>query len=57
MRFLARGGQVKEGVTVEKFNSTYYWKPVEETNFTVGIVVKAGDKDETLESQTIPSGT
>ena len=57
MRFLARGGQVEEGVTVEKFNSAYYWKPVEDTNFTVGIVVKIGDKDETLGRQTIPPGT
>ena len=56
-RFLARGGQVEEGVTVEKFNSTYYWTPVEQTKFTVGIVVKVGDKVETLGSQTIPSGT
>jgi len=36
--------------------SIYYWLPVEETNFTVGIVVAVGDKDETLGIQTIPSG-
>ena len=56
-RFLARGGQVEEGVTVKKFNSTYYWTSVEQTKFSVGIVVKVGDKDEILGSQTIPSGT
>ena len=48
---------MEEGVTVQEYSSTYYWKPVQETNFTVGIVVKVGDKDETLGSQTIPSGT
>ena len=30
--------------------------PVEETNFTVGIVVAVGDKDEMLGSQSVPSG-
>ena len=37
--------------------STYYWRPVEKTNFTVGIVVADGDKEEILSSQAIPSGT
>jgi len=55
-RFLAKGGQVNEGVTVVEIPSIYYWLPVEETNFTVGIVVAVGDKDETLGIQTIPSG-
>ena len=36
--------------------STYYWLPVEETNFTVGIVVAVGDKDEMLGNQAVPSG-
>ena len=30
--------------------------PVEETNFTVGIVVAVGDKDEMLGSQSVPPG-
>ncbi len=30
--------------------------PVEETNFTVGIVVAVGDKDENLGNQSMPSG-
>ena len=55
-RFLARGGQVNEGVTVVEISSMYYWLPVEETNFTVGIVVALGDKEETLGVQAIPSG-
>ena len=55
-RFLARGGQVEEGVTVATYRSTYFWGPVQHTNFTVTIVVKDGDKDETLDTQTIPSG-
>ena len=55
-RFLARGGQAEEGVTVATYRSTYFWEPVQHTNFTVTIVVKDGDKDETLDTQTIPSG-
>lgn len=55
-RFLARGGQVNEGVTVVELPSIYYWLPVEDTNFTVGIVVAVGDKDELLGIQTIPAG-
>ncbi|KAJ7392146.1 hypothetical protein OS493_013518 [Desmophyllum pertusum] len=54
-RFLARGGHVIEGVTVLELPSTYYWRQVEQTIFTVGIVVAVGDKDETLHSQSIPS--
>ena len=55
-RYLARGGKIKEGVTVLELPSTYYWRPVEKTNFTVGIVVADGDKEEMLSSQAIPSG-
>ncbi|KAL9960925.1 hypothetical protein ACROYT_G034433 [Oculina patagonica] len=55
-RFLARGGQVTEGVTVVEVPSTYHWLPVDETNFTVVIVVAVGDKDEMLGSQSVPSG-
>ncbi len=36
--------------------STYHWLPVDETNFTVVIVVAVGDKDEMLGSQSVPSG-
>ena len=55
-RYLARGGQIKEGVTVLDVPSTYYWRPVDKTNFTVGIVVADGVKDEMLASQSIPAG-
>ena len=55
-RYLARGGQVNEGVTVVEVPSIYYWLPVEETNFTVGIVIATSDKDETLGIQAIPPG-
>lgn len=48
---------MEEGVTAVQLNSTYYWKSVRETSFTVGIVVPVGDMDETLAEQTIPSGT
>ena len=55
-RYLARGGKVSEGVTIVELNSTYFWRPVEDTDFTVGIVVTIGDKSETLGQQSIPSG-
>ena len=47
---------MEEGVTVTTYPSTYYWKPVQHTNFTVAIVIKDGDKDETLDTLTIPLG-
>ena len=55
-RYLARGGQIKEGVTVLELQSNYTWRPVDKTNFAVGIVVAEGDKEEMLSSLTIPSG-
>ena len=55
-RYLARGGKVYEGVQVAKLNSTYFWRPVEKTNFTVGIVVAVDDKSEILQKQSVPSG-
>jgi len=55
-RYLARGGKVYAGVTVVELNSTYYWRPVKKTNFTVAIVVAADDKSEILWKQSIPSG-
>lgn len=55
-RYVARGGEVSEGVTDIELESNYFWRPVEETNFTVGIVVAANDKSETLARQSVPSG-
>lgn len=55
-RYLAKGGQVSEGVTVLELQSTYFWTPVMKTNFTVGIVVADGEKERMLSSLTIPSG-
>ena len=55
-RFLARGGKIKDGVSVLDVPSTYFWRAVDKTKFTVGIVVADGDKDETLSTQSIPSG-
>lgn len=54
-QFLARGGKVTEGVLVVELNSTYHWKSVPETNFTIGIVVPVGDTDVALAEQTITS--
>lgn len=47
---------MSEGVTVVEIPSIFYWMPVEETHFAVGIVVAVGDKEETLGIQPIPSG-
>ena len=55
-RFLARGGKIKDGVSVLDVPSTYFWRAVDKTKFTVGIVVADGDKDETLSTQSIPLG-
>ncbi|PFX25481.1 VWFA and cache domain-containing protein 1 [Stylophora pistillata] len=52
-QFLARGGKVAEGVRVVELYSTYYWKSIPETSFTVGIVVPVGDSEGTLVNQTI----
>lgn len=54
-RYLAKGGQVSEGVTVLELQSTYFWTPVSRTNFTVGIVVADGEKERMLSSLSIPS--
>ena len=40
-----------------ELQSNYTWRPVDKTNFTVGIVVAEGDKEEMLSSLTTPSGT
>lgn len=52
-QFIARGGKVAEGVSVEELNSTYHWKSVPETSFAIGIVVPVGDTDEALAEQAI----
>ena len=51
-QFLAQGGRVTDGVLVVELNSTYHWKSVPETSFTIGIVVPVGDKDVELAEQT-----
>lgn len=40
-----------------ELQSTYYWMPVDKTNFTVGVVVADGEKEELLSSLAVPSGT
>ena len=47
---------IKDGISVLDVPSTYFWRAVDKTKFTVGIVVADGDKDETLPTQSIPSG-
>ena len=56
-QFLARGGKVIEGVRVVELNSTYHWKSIPETSFTVAIVVPVGDSKRSLDKQTISPGT
>lgn len=51
-QFLAQGGRVTDGVLVVELNSTYHWKSVPETSFTIGIVVPVGDRDVELAEQT-----
>ena len=39
-----------------ELQSTYFWTPVRQTNFTVGIVVADDEKERMLSSLTVPSG-
>ena len=55
-RFLARGGHEKEGVTAKSVNSSYYWTAVQETDFSVGVVIPVSFKNERLDSLQIPTG-
>ena len=55
-RFLARGGHEKEGVTVKSVNSSYYWTAVQETDFSVGVVIPVVSNNERLDSLDIPAG-
>ena len=56
-RYLPRGGSSKEGIRVVVLNSTYYWRPVQGTKFSLGLVIADGDHRETLSRQMPPKGT
>ena len=56
-RYLPRGGSSKEGIRVVVLNSTYYWRPVQGTKFSLGLVIAVGDQRETLSREMPPKGT
>ncbi|XP_032221259.2 VWFA and cache domain-containing protein 1 [Nematostella vectensis] len=55
-RFLARGGSIYDGVTTKAIPSMYYWKPIPDTNFTLGIVVKKDVKNYITDAVKKPEG-
>ena len=55
-RYLMRGGDMLEGVTVKQLQSTYYWSPVEGTEFSIAVVVPVGYQREVLRTLQIPKG-
>ena len=55
-RYLPGGGKVTEGVTEMYINSTYYWLPLHDTEFSLGLVIPVSVKNEVLNSLEIPVG-
>ena len=55
-RYLPRGGDIKEGVRVKRLNSSYFWSPVERTEFSVGVVIPVSHQNEVLSRLQIPKG-
>ncbi|XP_068714502.1 VWFA and cache domain-containing protein 1-like [Montipora foliosa] len=53
-RYLLRGGDTLEGVTVTKLKSTYYWSPIKDTGFSIAVVVPVGYEREVLRTLQIP---
>ena len=49
-RYLPRGGRIKEGVTETHINSTYYWHPVQDTEFSVGVVIPVSLENDVLDT-------
>jgi len=49
-RFLPRGGKQKEGVTVKAVSSTYFWTQLEDTDFSLGVVVPVARQKEELDA-------
>lgn len=56
-RFLPRGEKEKDGVTVIELNCTYFWAPLAEIDFSVGVVVPVSHAKDQLNSLSIPPGT
>ncbi|XP_068714497.1 VWFA and cache domain-containing protein 1-like [Montipora foliosa] len=55
-RCLPRGSAPQEGVTVRNVNSTYYWTQLEETEFTLGVVVPVSQAKDELTPLQLPKG-
>lgn len=55
-RYLLRGGDRMDGVTMRKLESTYVWSPVERTEFSVGVVTPVSYHIEVLRTLQIPEG-
>ena len=55
-RYLPRGGNITEGVTEIYVNSTYHWRPLYDTEFSLGVVIPVFMKNEVLDSLEIPVG-
>ncbi|XP_074609260.1 VWFA and cache domain-containing protein 1-like isoform X3 [Acropora palmata] len=53
-RYLMRGGDMLEGVTVKKLPTTYYWSPVEGTEFSIAVAIPVGYQREILSALPIP---
>ena len=55
-RLLPRGVKEKEGVTVKEVNSRYFWTPLVEIDFSVGVVVPVSHAEDQLTSLKFPAG-
>ena len=55
-RYLPRGGNITEGVTETYINSTYHWRPLHGTDFSLGVVIPVSMKNEVLDTLEIPVG-
>ncbi|XP_068714501.1 VWFA and cache domain-containing protein 1-like [Montipora foliosa] len=53
-RYLPRGGDMLEGVTVTTLESTYYWSPIGDTGFSIAVVVPVGFRREVLSTLQLP---
>ena len=52
-----RGGKQKEGVTLKAVNSTHFWTQLEDTDFSLGVVVPDARQKEELDTLQPPRGT
>ncbi|XP_022802239.1 VWFA and cache domain-containing protein 1-like [Stylophora pistillata] len=55
-RFLPRGGTEKEGVTMQEVNATYFWTPIEDIDFSLGVVVPVSHSKDELTSPSLSNG-